>query len=396
MPKSSKKHSSRRRQVHLFETPQFKAELKRSINENLDKMVQEGFTFPTHIPLEQLLAPCKKTRGKKGRITRPQNAFILYRKDLQDKIKDENPDADFKEISRIAGNRWKHEVDHVKNNYTLLATLGGLVHQDLFPNYKYQPRQRDERKSFEDGDDYDEFTSDRSTKPWESMPQLFNNNNNNNNYNTSEFTQDYSNSSEMNFQDNILISPQIIQISEDEQPVMNVMNLVESYYEPSIPLNQSPKIEPPDDLNCYEEFHIDDNVINNLNNGLLSSLNNEHTYNNNINSPENSTNDEISDLLIFPTVNSFNIQPETTQSSTYVPQVNTTIPSFYASIIDNIPVYGDQIAPILTVSSDSENYTPVQNIQNVQDSLDESLQTYDMGFLNDWANEELIGNLYQS
>ncbi|PKB98596.1 HMG-box, partial [Rhizophagus irregularis] len=89
-------------------------------------------------------APCKKTRGKKGRITRPQNAFILYRKDLQDKIKDENPDADFKEISRIAGNRWKHEVDHVKNNYTLLATLGGLVHQDLFPNYKYQPRQRDE------------------------------------------------------------------------------------------------------------------------------------------------------------------------------------------------------------------------------------------------------------
>ncbi|RIA80444.1 high mobility group box domain-containing protein, partial [Glomus cerebriforme] len=104
-------------------------------------MVQEGFTFPTHIPLEQLLAPCKKTRGKKGRITRPQNAFILYRKDLQDKIKNENPQADFKEISKIAGNRWKNEADQVKNNYTLLATLGGLVHQDLFPNYKYQPRQ---------------------------------------------------------------------------------------------------------------------------------------------------------------------------------------------------------------------------------------------------------------
>src|SRR6266487_5026127 len=87
MPKSSKKQSSRRRQVHLFETPEFKAELKRSINENLEKMSQEGFAFPTNIPLEQLLAPCKKTRGKKGRITRPQNAFILYRKDLQERIK---------------------------------------------------------------------------------------------------------------------------------------------------------------------------------------------------------------------------------------------------------------------------------------------------------------------
>src|SRR3954447_19680479 len=111
MPKSKSKKTQRKRQVHLFETPEFKAELKRSINENLEKMSQEGFAFPTNIPLEQLLAPCKKTRGKKGRITRPQNAFILYRKDFQETIKTENPRADFKEISRIAGTRWKNETD---------------------------------------------------------------------------------------------------------------------------------------------------------------------------------------------------------------------------------------------------------------------------------------------
>ncbi|RIA80445.1 hypothetical protein C1645_792537 [Glomus cerebriforme] len=229
------------------------------------------------------------------------------------------------------------------------------------------------------------------------MPQLFQNN--------SEITQEYLNSPEMNY-DNILTSPQIIQIPsqrtiQSEQPVTNIMNLIESqYYEPSIPLNQSPKNEPPDEnnLNCFDDFQIDDNVINNLNDEMLSSFNNHnHTFNNDvINSPENSS-EEINDLLIFPTINSYD---ETNQNSNYAPvttQVNnnnTTMPSFYTSIINNIPVYGDQIAPILSITSTP--YMSQNSYTDNSNSIDDSLQSYDMGFLNEWANEELIGNLYRS
>jgi len=137
-----KQRKPRKRNIHLFETPEFKAKLTRSINEHLEKKSQEGLTFPTNIPLNQLLSPCKKTRGKKGRITRPQNAFILYRKDFQDKIKKENPEADFMEISKIAGTWWKNETDQTRNNYILLSTLHSTVHQELFPDYYYKPKPR--------------------------------------------------------------------------------------------------------------------------------------------------------------------------------------------------------------------------------------------------------------
>ncbi|CAG8694785.1 13039_t:CDS:1 [Acaulospora morrowiae] len=97
----------------------------------------------TSLPLDQLLAPCKKTRGKKGRITRPQNAFILYRKDNQAKIKEDNPDAKFEQVSKIVGDLWKNESNSRKNNYILLSNLCTLVHQDLFPNYKFKPKSKE-------------------------------------------------------------------------------------------------------------------------------------------------------------------------------------------------------------------------------------------------------------
>ncbi|CAG8510794.1 16104_t:CDS:1 [Acaulospora colombiana] len=135
--------SRKQRDVHLFETSQFKEDLRRSISKNFKKTYPQGMKEETTLPLDQLLAPCKKTRGKKGRITRPQNAFILYRKDVQAKIKRDNPNAKFEQVSKIVGELWKKETNPRKNNYILLSNLCSLVHQDLFPNYKFKPRSKD-------------------------------------------------------------------------------------------------------------------------------------------------------------------------------------------------------------------------------------------------------------
>ncbi|RHZ47237.1 hypothetical protein Glove_586g27 [Diversispora epigaea] len=150
MPKTSvKKTTCKRRNVrnvHLYDTPQFKETLKQAIYKNFKKTYPNGMSVETTLPLDQLLAPCKKTRGKKGRITRPQNAFILYRKDIQARIKESNPDAKFEDVSKMVGELWKKETNQRKNNYILLSNLCGLVHQDLFPNYKFKPRPKEDGK----------------------------------------------------------------------------------------------------------------------------------------------------------------------------------------------------------------------------------------------------------
>jgi hypothetical protein len=280
----------------------------------------------------------------------------------------------------------------------LLATLGGLVHQELFPNYKYQPRQRDnsERRIKEEEEEMVEqvIATERTNKPWESMPQLFNR--------TPEITYEYPTSPEMKFEkfekfeENILTSPHIIQINHrtiQNEHSLNYNNLVDSqYFEPSITIKQEHE---PDELSHYfDDFQIDENVINN-------EMSPSYTYSNDINSPDNSSNEEVNDLLLFPAVNSYEMQPETAQNS-YVPvtaQVNTTIPSFYTSIMDNIPVYGDEITPILAIASasTSPSFAPGQDPfmdtpQTISNS-NNSLQTYDMGFLDDWGSQELIERL---
>ncbi|CAJ0923704.1 21907_t:CDS:2 [Entrophospora sp. SA101] len=111
-----KTSSSRKKTFHQYETPEFKLKLKESIDLHLKKMSPDFQKFNTNLPLVKLLAPCKKVRGKQGRITRPQNNFILYRKDYQEKVRHENPQATFSNISKVLAENWKKESDKIKNN----------------------------------------------------------------------------------------------------------------------------------------------------------------------------------------------------------------------------------------------------------------------------------------
>ncbi|CAG8455316.1 1531_t:CDS:1 [Cetraspora pellucida] len=138
--------SKRKKQIHYYETAVFKDKLRLSIERNIRDFISDKEDFNFNHTVEQLLAPCKKTRGKRGRITRPQNAFILYRKDFHDQIKKENPNATFEQISKIIGEQWTSALDETKNRYILLAKLCSRVHRDIFPNYKFMTRLTREKK----------------------------------------------------------------------------------------------------------------------------------------------------------------------------------------------------------------------------------------------------------
>ncbi|CAG8623570.1 23769_t:CDS:1 [Dentiscutata erythropus] len=161
--------SQRKRHTHYFKTVAFKDKLRLSIENNIrDFISNKDFNFKHSI--EQLLAPCKKTRGKRGRITRPQNAFILYRKDNQDEIKKENPDASFEQISKIIGEQWANASDETKNRYILLAKLCSRVHHDIFPDYKFEPRlKRGEKKK---SSTTPRESIEESSRPWSPLSSI--------------------------------------------------------------------------------------------------------------------------------------------------------------------------------------------------------------------------------
>ncbi|CAG8493817.1 1571_t:CDS:2 [Funneliformis mosseae] len=91
-------------------------------------MSQEGMRFPTNVPLEHLLVPRNRNKAK---ISRSQNSFILYRKDLKVEIQRQNPNASLGDISKIISEKWKNESTEKRNFFTVLSRISFLIHDEL-------------------------------------------------------------------------------------------------------------------------------------------------------------------------------------------------------------------------------------------------------------------------
>lgn len=78
-------------------------------------------------------------------IPRPPNPFILYRSDMMKTIKATEPSA--REVSRLAGQKWKAEPREVKEEYKLKALLLLAEHRRKYPDYRYQPRPRSTKRT---------------------------------------------------------------------------------------------------------------------------------------------------------------------------------------------------------------------------------------------------------
>nr|APB91653.1 putative mating type 1-2-1 protein [Knoxdaviesia capensis] len=89
----------------------------------------------------------KKTRDiRKNHIPRPPNAYILYRQDRHQALKNKNPSISNNEISRILGRSWKEEECSVRLHYKEKADLFKKEFLEDHPNYQYRPRRAGEKK----------------------------------------------------------------------------------------------------------------------------------------------------------------------------------------------------------------------------------------------------------
>lgn len=74
-----------------------------------------------------------------GKVGRPMNAFILYRKTFQHRCKEFARKNNHQMVSKIAGKSWDIETDAVKKRFLSLQRLEVKNHEKAWPDYRFRP-----------------------------------------------------------------------------------------------------------------------------------------------------------------------------------------------------------------------------------------------------------------
>ncbi|KAK4105986.1 hypothetical protein N658DRAFT_460108 [Parathielavia hyrcaniae] len=80
-----------------------------------------------------------ETGKNPGRVKRPMNAFMLYRKAYQQRAKEWASQHNHQIVSRVCGLSWPLEPEHVRQQFKAWADLERDNHQKAHPNYKFTP-----------------------------------------------------------------------------------------------------------------------------------------------------------------------------------------------------------------------------------------------------------------
>ncbi|CAG8533526.1 11_t:CDS:1 [Gigaspora rosea] len=113
---------------------------------SIDPVVLSKIKQHTYLEVKDLIAPRPKKNRNRQKIPRPQNPFVIFRRDAQAKmeagIESEMKESMLALVSKTAGKDWKTADAEVKNVFNYLATLAKKVHEKTYPDYVYKPRKR--------------------------------------------------------------------------------------------------------------------------------------------------------------------------------------------------------------------------------------------------------------
>ncbi|PQE06379.1 HMG box protein [Rutstroemia sp. NJR-2017a WRK4] len=74
-----------------------------------------------------------------GKVKRPMNSFMLYRKAYQNRAKHWCLGNNHQVVSQVCGDSWPLEPDEIREKYTELARVERINHQNAHPGYKFSP-----------------------------------------------------------------------------------------------------------------------------------------------------------------------------------------------------------------------------------------------------------------
>lgn len=74
-----------------------------------------------------------------GKVKRPMNSFMLYRKAYQNRTKEYCLQSNHQIVSQVCGESWPMEPAHIKDQYTEWARIERDNHANAHPGYKFSP-----------------------------------------------------------------------------------------------------------------------------------------------------------------------------------------------------------------------------------------------------------------
>ncbi|KAB8212888.1 hypothetical protein BDV33DRAFT_210745 [Aspergillus novoparasiticus] len=78
--------------------------------------------------------------SQRGRVPRPVNVFLLYRKAYLELSRELLGQADCNRLSVLIGQSWNMETPEVRLLYERLAKVERACHRQAFPNYRFSPK----------------------------------------------------------------------------------------------------------------------------------------------------------------------------------------------------------------------------------------------------------------
>ncbi|KAL1843141.1 hypothetical protein VTJ49DRAFT_2891 [Mycothermus thermophilus] len=130
----------------------------------LEKPLSE-LTKDSPVPIADIEAyvnrPAEVRRGEietgknPGRVKRPMNAFMLYRKAYQGRAKECVGQHNHQVVSKVCGLSWPLEPEHIREQFKAWADLERDNHQKAHPNYKFTPAKPSKPPAQSDRGGYD-------------------------------------------------------------------------------------------------------------------------------------------------------------------------------------------------------------------------------------------------
>ncbi|KAK0730596.1 hypothetical protein B0H67DRAFT_678389 [Lasiosphaeris hirsuta] len=106
-----------------------------------------------------------ETGKNPGRVKRPMNAFMLYRKAYQQRAKELASQHNHQVVSRVCGSSWPLEPESVRAQFKQWADTERENHQKAHPDYKFKPA-KPQKQKYKDGKFGDSDGSDLEDYDW--------------------------------------------------------------------------------------------------------------------------------------------------------------------------------------------------------------------------------------
>jgi hypothetical protein len=115
----------------------------------LEKPLSELTKDWKHVPVADIEAYVNRSAEERrreveegkipGKVKRPMNSFMLYRKAYQNRTKDWCLQNNHQVVSQVCGDSWPLEPDAVKERFSEWARIERINHQNAHPGYKFSP-----------------------------------------------------------------------------------------------------------------------------------------------------------------------------------------------------------------------------------------------------------------